>query len=180
MPGKLLFPLAFGETAAHTGGQGRALDQPCGLLILEPFGTDRFTLTSNTAEKGAMGNAGKLQPGLKCDNRAGGVGRAATNFDFAPAGLAPQRNQHAHVWKKFNPAATDVGLITRNTRPRSRGLGRDVEADDLWVLRLRIKRRDAGSKSKTPFSQRHRRVGCLPNLLPRHSRAHGRLNPRAC
>ncbi len=49
-----------------------------------------------------MRNTGQLQPSLQGDDRAGGVGRAATNFDLAPAGLA--RNQHAHVWKEFNRA----------------------------------------------------------------------------
>lgn len=63
---------------------------------------------------------------------------------------------------------------------RCRGLGRDVEADDLWVWRLRIKRLTRASGSKNASSWRHRRDGCLPNSLLRHKRAHGQLDPRAC
>lgn len=64
MARKLLFPLAFGEIAAHTGGQDRALDQPGYLLIVKSLGANRFALTSDTAEQWAIRDAGKLQPGL--------------------------------------------------------------------------------------------------------------------
>lgn len=54
---------------------------------------------------------------------------------------------------------------------RSRGLDRDVEADDLWIWRLRIKRLTPAPGSKNASSWRHRRDGCLPNSLLRHKRA---------
>src|SRR4051812_33263449 len=119
MSGKLLSPLALGEIAAHAGGQGRALDQPGHLLIVEPIDADRFTLTSNTAEQGAMRDAGKPQPVLERDNRAGGVGRTAADLDLAPASLAAQCHKNTFV-EHLDPAAAIFGLIAGK-----------IEADDF-------------------------------------------------
>lgn len=76
-----------------------------------------------------MRNTGQLQPSLQGDNRAGGVGRATTNFDLAPAGLASQRNQHAlaranvdlaapilaqHQGRRFRSGAATSGAQTQH------------------------------------------------------------------
>ena len=66
-----------------------------------------------------MRDAREFQPGLERGDRAGGVRRAAADLDLAPAGLAPQRQEHAVV-EEFRPA-----------RPLEPILGRAVEADDL-------------------------------------------------
>lgn len=157
MARKLLAALASGKIPAHAGGQSGAFDQPRHLLIVQRLGSHRPALTGDEAEEGGHARYGPAS--VRSAGQQPGRWRRTSRDQFRPRASrsCPATCQHAHVWKEFNPAATVVGLITRNTRPRSRGLGRDVEADDLWIWRRRIKR-----------------------LTPAAGRAHGRLNPRAC
>ena len=66
-----------------------------------------------------MGDAGELEPGLKSDDRAGGVAGAAADLDLAPAGLASHANDDALV-EDLDPAGAVLGLV-----------GAAVEADDF-------------------------------------------------
>src|SRR5208283_5976723 len=64
-------------------------------------------------------DARELQPGLERGDRTGGVLRAAADLDLAPAGFAPQSQEHAVV-EEFRPA-----------RSLERVLGAHDEAGDL-------------------------------------------------
>lgn len=64
-----------------------------------------------------MGDPRQLQPGLQGDNRASGTGRAAADFDLAPAGLSAQGPRNPFVGKELDPAGRILGLIAADVEP---------------------------------------------------------------
>ena len=107
MAREFLLPFAFRQIAADAGGQRGAFDQTGDVPVGQPLGAD--LAADDTPEHRPDRNPRKLQPGLERGDRAGGVGRAAADFDLAPAGLSPQRQQQSVV-EKFDPAAAEAVL----------------------------------------------------------------------
>lgn len=92
MAEKLLFALGLRNIPAHAGGQGRAFDQP---RRLRPFSRSAPTTLPSPGTRRKRGPCAiRASFSQVCRATTGQVASddAATNFDLAPAGLAPQRN----------------------------------------------------------------------------------------
>ena len=88
---ELFLPLALRQIAADAGGQRGAFDQTGDVPVGHPLGAD--LAADDAPEHRPDRNPRKFQPGLQCNDRASRVGRAAADFDLAPASLSPQRQQ---------------------------------------------------------------------------------------
>ena len=107
------------EINANACGHCGPLHQPSNLLAVQPLRADSLPLPGHAAKKGAMGHLGELDPSLDCGDRAGRIGRAATDLDLSPSGFTEQRNNHTLV-EDLDPTTTVLSLV-----------GLQVEADDL-------------------------------------------------
>ena len=101
---------AFRQIATHACRQRGSLDETRDLLVVKPLRSHGLALTGHPAEQRAMDDPRELEPGLERDDGAGRIGGAASDLDFAPAGLAAQCQQHAFV-QNFHPAGRILGLV---------------------------------------------------------------------
>src|SRR5271165_2603573 len=83
-------------------GQHGVFDQTRDVPVGQALGAD--LAADDAPEYRPDRNPCKLEPRLERGDGAGGVARAAADFDLPPAGLSPQRQQQTVV-EKFDPAA---------------------------------------------------------------------------
>ena len=138
MPGEFLRALAFGKIAAHAGGERRRFDEARDMPIVQPVGADMPAAIDHAAKERTVRDAREFQPGLKRHDRAGEIGRAAADLDFAPAGLAAQGDEQALV-EELDPAGAVVGLIAA-----------DIEADDFRAAQAAGEAESRMARSRRP------------------------------
>ena len=82
VPGEQARPLPLGDIAAHAARQRMRLTR------VKPIGADRLALVVDLPEQAPVCDRRELELDLQRHGRAGGIGRAAPDFDLAPAGFA--------------------------------------------------------------------------------------------
>jgi hypothetical protein len=73
MSREFALPVGFEKIAAHTCGKRRALDQPGDMFVIEAVRADMLSAGLKAPEQWAVCDAGKFEPGLQGDDRAGEI-----------------------------------------------------------------------------------------------------------
>jgi Replication protein C C-terminal region len=79
MPGELSFALAFGQIAAHAGGERGAFDQSGNVFVGQALGADALAVGEDPSKQRPLRDPPEFEPGLERDDGPGRVGRAAAD-----------------------------------------------------------------------------------------------------
>jgi hypothetical protein len=133
----------FGQIGAHTGFHGAGLDEPRHLGIDEAVCADIAVGLAHTAEHRSLGDASEFQPAFQRMDRAGRLGRAAPDFNEAPAGLALDGEKGARL-QDLDPAAAVLGLrrpaIQARNLGAAQGPGKTDEQDGAVTVAAQVLR----------------------------------------
>ena len=109
MPREFPRPLMLGKIAANAGRQRGGFDEAGNMAIVEPFRTNMAAMVDDAAKQRPVGDPREFKPRLKRHDRACEVGRAASDLDLAPTGLAAHSDQETLV-QELDLACAVLGL----------------------------------------------------------------------